>query len=141
MLLGSRVLLDKLTVPQLVKKFPALMEPEDTSPCSQQADEPSPRLPIHCNIIVTSMPKSSKCPLSFSLPQKKSADISLLTRAAFPGHLSFVNFITPTISVLVVQICTRLEKIVRFEGGKPSWDLEKLYAEQQKVQDTPEIMF
>jgi hypothetical protein len=71
----------------------------------------------------------------------KSADISLLlTRAACPGHLSLLNFITTTISVLVVQICTRLKKIIRFKRRKPNWDLEKLYAERQKVQDTPEVI-
>jgi hypothetical protein len=33
-----------------------------------------------------------------------------------------------------------MKKICRFEGGKPSWDLEKLYAEEHKVQDTPEVI-
>jgi hypothetical protein len=29
-----------------------------------------------------------------------------------------------------------LKKIIDFQKGKPRWDLRKLYAERQKVQDT-----
>jgi hypothetical protein len=71
-------------------------------------------------------------------PQEIRRLYSLLSRATCPGHLSLLNFIAPIMSVLVVKICTRLKKFIRFEGGKPRWDLEKLYAERQKVQDTPE---
>jgi len=28
-------------------------------------------------------------------------------------------------NVLVAEICTRLQKITRFQKGKPRWDLEK----------------
>jgi len=141
MFLGSGVLLEKLTVPQLVKKFPAFMELEGASPCPQQPDEPSPRLLLHCNIIVPSMPKSSKCCLSFSLlSQTKSADISPLLTLLHVPVICLLNFVVPTTSVLVVQICTRMKKIVTFERGKPSWDLEKLYAKRQQVQDTPEVI-
>jgi hypothetical protein len=39
----SRILLQKLTVAQLVEKFPAFMEPESSLPCSQQpATDPYP---------------------------------------------------------------------------------------------------
>jgi hypothetical protein len=33
----SRVLLEKLTVTELVKKFPSFLEPEGSLPCSQEA--------------------------------------------------------------------------------------------------------
>ena len=36
----------------------------------------------------------------------------------------------------MAKICTRLKNIKRFQKGKPRWDLEKLRAERQKVQDT-----
>jgi hypothetical protein len=32
-------------------------------------------------------------------------------------------------NLLVVTICTRLKKIIRFHKLKPRWDLEKLYAQ------------
>jgi hypothetical protein len=31
-----------------------------------------------------------------------------------------------------------LKKIIRFQKRKPQWDLEKLYAQRQRVQDTLE---
>jgi hypothetical protein len=48
-----RVLLEKLTVTQLVKKFPTFIKPESSLPCSQQpatgpypkSDESNPHLP------------------------------------------------------------------------------------------------
>jgi hypothetical protein len=39
---------------------------------------------------------------------------------------------------LVAKICTRLKKIIRFHKQKPRWDLEKLYAQRQKVHDSLE---
>jgi hypothetical protein len=39
---------------------------------------------------------------------------------------------------LVVKICTRLKKIIRFQKRRSQWDLEKLYAQRQRVQDTLE---
>jgi hypothetical protein len=36
LILWKRTLIEKLIVAQLVKKFPALMEPEDLLPCSQK---------------------------------------------------------------------------------------------------------
>ena len=39
-------------------------------------------------------------------------------------------------NLLVAKICTRLKKIIRFQKRRPQWDLEKLYAQQQRVQDT-----
>jgi hypothetical protein len=38
--------------------------------------------------------------------------------------------------ILVAKICTRLKKIIRFQKRKPQWDLEKLYVQRQRVQDT-----
>jgi hypothetical protein len=38
----------------------------------------------------------------------------------------------------VAKICTRLKKVIRFLKRRPRWDLEKLYAQRQRVQDTPE---
>ena len=40
--------------------------------------------------------------------------------------------------VLVVKVCTGLKKIIRFQKRRPQWDLEKLYAQRQSVQDTLE---
>jgi len=33
---------------------------------------------------------------------------------------------------LVVKICTRLKKIIRFRKTRPQWDLEKLYTQNQQ---------
>jgi exonuclease III len=41
-------------------------------------------------------------------------------------------------NLLVVKICTRLKRIIRFQKRKPVWDLEKLQAQQQKVQESLE---
>jgi hypothetical protein len=41
-------------------------------------------------------------------------------------------------NLLVVKICTTLKKIIRLQKRKPRWDLENLYAQRQKVQDTLE---
>jgi hypothetical protein len=41
-------------------------------------------------------------------------------------------------NLLVAMICTRLQKIIRFQKRRPQWDLEKLYTQKQKVQDTIE---
>jgi hypothetical protein len=38
----------------------------------------------------------------------------------------------------VAKICTRLKKIVRFQKRRPRWDLQKLYTQRQRVQDTLE---
>jgi hypothetical protein len=38
-------------------------------------------------------------------------------------------------NLLVAGFCTRFKKITRFQMEKPQWDLENLYAKQQKVQD------
>jgi hypothetical protein len=44
-------------------------------------------------------------------------------------------------NVLVVKIRTKLNKIVQFQKGKLGLYLEKLYAQQQTVQDTLEGKF
>jgi type I site-specific restriction endonuclease len=39
-------------------------------------------------------------------------------------------------NLLVAKFCTRLKKFIRFQKRRPQWDLEKLCAQRQKVQDT-----
>jgi hypothetical protein len=41
-------------------------------------------------------------------------------------------------NLLVAKICTRLKKIIRFQKRRTQWDLEKLYTQKQRVQDTLE---
>jgi hypothetical protein len=41
-------------------------------------------------------------------------------------------------NLLVAKICTSLKKIIRFQTRKPRWDLDKLYAQRQKVHDSLE---
>ena len=41
-------------------------------------------------------------------------------------------------NLLVAKIRTRLKKIIRIQKSRPIWDLEKLYAQRQRVQDTLE---
>jgi len=44
-------------------------------------------------------------------------------------------------NLLVAKICTRLKKIIRFQKRRPQWDLEKLYAQRQRMQDNLEEKF
>ena len=41
-------------------------------------------------------------------------------------------------NLLVAKDRTRLKKIIKFQNSRPRWDLEKLYPQRQRVQDTPE---
>jgi len=41
-------------------------------------------------------------------------------------------------NLLVAKFRTRLKKIIRFQNSRPRWDLEKLYAQRQRVQDNLE---
>ncbi|PNF27828.1 hypothetical protein B7P43_G09190 [Cryptotermes secundus] len=41
-------------------------------------------------------------------------------------------------NLLVAKFRTRLKKIIRFQKCRPRWDLEKLYAQRQSVQETLE---
>ena len=41
-------------------------------------------------------------------------------------------------NLLVAKICTRLKKTIRFKKRRPQWDLEKLYTQKQRMQDTLE---
>ena len=41
-------------------------------------------------------------------------------------------------NLLVAKICTRLKKVIRFQERRSQWDLEKLYAQRQRMQDTLE---
>jgi hypothetical protein len=54
----QEILPEKLTVPQLVNKFPHFMEPEGSSPLSQI--NPLHASPSQFNIILPSTPKYSK---------------------------------------------------------------------------------
>ena len=38
-------------------------------------------------------------------------------------------------NLLVTKVHTRLKKIIRFQNSRPRWDLEKLYAERQRVEN------
>ena len=40
--------------------------------------------------------------------------------------------------LLVAKVRTRLKKIIRFQKSRPRWDLETLYAQRQRGQDTLE---
>jgi len=44
-------------------------------------------------------------------------------------------------NLLVSKFRTRLKKIVRFQKSRSRWDLEKLYAQRQRMQDTLEGKF
>jgi hypothetical protein len=46
--------------------------------------------------------------------------------------------IDPDHNLLIAKICTSLKKIIRFRNISQRWDLEKLYAQRQKVQCTLE---
>jgi hypothetical protein len=39
-------------------------------------------------------------------------------------------------NLLVAKFRTRLKKIIRCQKSRPRWDLEKLYAQRQRVQET-----
>jgi len=41
-------------------------------------------------------------------------------------------------NLLVAKFRTRLKKIIKFQKSRPRWDLEQLYAQRQRVQDTLE---
>jgi hypothetical protein len=41
-------------------------------------------------------------------------------------------------NLLVAKFRTRLKKIIRFQNSRPTWDLEKLCAQRQRVQETLE---
>jgi hypothetical protein len=44
-------------------------------------------------------------------------------------------------NLLVAEICTRWNKIIRFQKGTARWNLVQFYAQRQKEQDTPEETF
>ena len=101
--------LEKLTVPQLVKKFPAFfLETEGSLPHSQdpanrpysEPDQFSPcHLPnhflnIHFNTIFLSTPRSSKWPFSFRFPPQNPVRTSRLSHTCHmscPSHSSWFD--------------------------------------------------
>jgi len=100
----GRVLPEKLTDPQLVKKFPTFMEPEDSLPHSLEpatcpGTEPAQSIPClpshflknHFNIILPSMPMSS---ISLGLLSKTlCAPLLFPICATCPPHLILVDWI------------------------------------------------
>jgi hypothetical protein len=104
----SRVLLEKLTGSQLVKKFPAFYgarmsittfqvpatcpypEPDQSSP-----SPPTYFLNIHFNIILPSMPGSSKGSISFRFSHQNPVYTSPLPiRSICPAYLILLDFIS-----------------------------------------------
>jgi hypothetical protein len=97
----SRVLLEKLTGFQLIKKFPHFMEPKGSLPHSQlranciypePAHTPTSHfLKTHPNIIVPSTPGSSQWSLSLRFPHQNPTHASLFLNPRYmprPSHSS-----------------------------------------------------
>ena len=90
----SRVLLEKLTDSQLVKKFLHFMEPKSSLPCPYpEPDHSSPYplshfLKIHFNIILPSIPGSYKWAFSLRFLHQNPYLLSP-TWATCPTHLIF----------------------------------------------------
>jgi len=127
----SRVLLEKLTVPQLVQKFSAYLAPEGSLLYSQvpatypypEPSRPSPfplqthLLKIHFNIILPSTPGSPRWSLSFRFPHQNPVYVSLLPiRATYPAHLILLDLITRSIlgewMSLSSSLCSFLQFLV-----------------------------
>ena len=109
-LLHSAVLLEQLTVLQLVNKFPALhgtpkvhYRTHKLPPPVSILDQPNPfRIPtshlleIHPNIIHPSTPRSHQWSLSLRFPSKTLyTPLSSPIRATCPAHLILLDFINP----------------------------------------------
>ena len=129
-----RVLLQKLTGLQLVKKFPTFhgnpkvhYRTHTRPPPVSILGQPNPvhiptshLLEIHPNIIHPSTPRSSQWSLSLRFPhQDPIQPLSSLMRAIYPAQLILLDFITGTIfdeesqRFLAILICS-LQAIPRF---------------------------
>jgi hypothetical protein len=104
----SRVLLEKLTGSQLVKKFPAFYGTPSSLPHSQMpATYPYPELyqsspcptshflKSHLNIILPSTPRSSKWSLSLRFPYQNPVYFSSPPYALHSPPISFFSILSP----------------------------------------------
>jgi len=98
----GKLLLERLTVPQIFNKFPKFMQPKGSLPLSQQRitcpcpkqknpvnDVPQYIFKIHSNILPPTL-WSSKSSLSFMSPHNKPTCLSLLTPMCHIPHTSLL---------------------------------------------------